>query len=162
MSTKTTVAQTTSQLTSNFDLSQLFLGNNKFATATYVNNTGVEVTIEAGTLLGKVTKGTTNADGDLLPHDSSDTEGANVPVGIAAQKVVVANTDSVEITYAIAGDFDVSLLTLGGSDTLDTLVTLSVDDAGAADYVKAVRELILSETGLNPVAVAQLGATDNQ
>lgn len=163
MSDKTTVSQTGNMLISNFDLTKLFIGNNKFSSATYTNNTGSEVTIVAGTLLGKVTKPSTNAAGELLPFASDDTEGANVPVGIAAQTVTVANTESATINYAVAGEYDLDLLTLTkGTDTLATLVTLSVDDAGDPDLVIAVRELIQAYTQLFGVQVEQLSATDNQ
>jgi len=161
MSTESTALQTGSQLIKNFDLTKLFLGSNRFKSATYTNNTGSEVTIAAGTLLGKVTKADTNTAGHLLPHSAGDTEGANIPVGIAARTVTVADGEAVNLQYADGGDFDVSLLTLNGSETLDTLVTISTDGTDP-DNVMAIRELIIAYTTLNPVVVEELSATDNQ
>jgi len=94
---------------------------------------------------------TANVVGYLAVHLSTNVE-ANVAVGILAQDLVFAIGETkTGVNYAIAGDFDLDTLLLGGSDTLATLI-------GG----KAIREQIIAETQLIGVTVSQLSALDNQ
>lgn len=166
------VLQTGSQIINNFDTSKLFYGGNAFATASYKNTTGADVTLAKGTLLGKITVlagGSTNTLGYLWPFASDNAEGANVPVGILANDVTVADGATVTLTYGIAGKYDSNLLVLTKSgDTLNTIVVNSATETVDADagvvvtWRKAIRELIISETQLIGVVVDQQYLPDNQ
>lgn len=85
------------QSVTQYDVSQLLLGNNWFKDFTYTNSTGSSVTIQPGTLLGQVL-----ATGKVLPNLSTATDGSEFPMGIAADNaaVTVANGDSVVLNVA--------------------------------------------------------------
>lgn len=143
------------QLITNFDTTKLFLGNNFFENGSYKNTTAGEVTLVAGTLLGKrnaVVVDSTNVVGNLVPHLAADTEGGAIAVGILAQDLVVAAGATVTgVRYCIKGEFDLSKLVLGGANTLATLIS-----------GKTIKEQIIAETQLIGVTVSQLTALDNQ
>ena len=156
MSTATNVLNTQNQSTTNYDLTKIFLGGNRYKQASFKNTTGASVTLAAGTLLGKVTAiavDTANVVGYLKKYDSANTEGGAIPVGILAQDITVAAGATVtNVNYCIAGDFDLSTLVLAnGTDTLATIVS-----------GKAIREAIIAETQLIGVVVNQLTGYDNQ
>lgn len=157
MNEATTVLQTGSQLTTNYQRSAIFLGANRYdKTGSFKNTGAVSVTLKAGTLMGKVTAiavDTTNVVGYLREFNSANTEGGAVPVGILAQDITVAAGATVEnVNYCIAGDFDLDALVLtNGTDTLAKIVN-----------GKAIREHIIAETQLIGVPVDQLSALDNQ
>lgn len=155
MSTVTNVLSNGSQSITNYDLTKVFLGGNRYKQGTYKNTTGATVTLAIGTLLGKrtaVAVDTANAVGNLVPHLSSDTEGGAIAVGILAQELVVAAGATVtNVNYCNGGDFDLSALVLGGSDTLATIIS-----------GKAIREQIVAETQLVGISLTQLSGLDNQ
>lgn len=156
MSTATNELNTQNQSTTNYDLTKIFLGGNRYKQASFKNTTGASVTLAAGTLLGKVTAiavDTANVVGYLRKYDSANTEGGAIPVGILAQDITVAAGATVtNVNYCIAGDFDLSTLVLAnGTDTLATIVS-----------GKAIREAIIAETQLIGVVVNQLTGYDNQ
>ena len=158
------VLRTGSQSITNYDLTKVFIGNNRYAHASFKNTTDATVTIPFGTLMGKVTKNNSdsgatppvvdaNVIGYLLPCASGNVNGEGNPVGILAQDLVVAAGATVtNVRYCLQGDFDLSFLVLNGSDTLDTVVSGSV----------AINELILSQTGLFGINVQQMTKFDNQ
>jgi hypothetical protein len=154
MSEVTNVLLTGNQSTTNYDISKIFIGGNRYRQASMKNTTGASLVLKAGTLLAKVSAiavDTANVVGYLTPHLSTNVEG-NVAVGILAQDVTIAaGATATNLNYAIAGDFDLSALVLGGSDTLATVI-------GG----KAIREQITAETQLIGVSVNQLSALDNQ
>jgi hypothetical protein len=156
MSEINTVLQTGSQLATNYDRSKIFLGANRFKTASFKNTGSEAVILKAGTLMGKVTAiaiDTANVIGYLREYDSANTEGGAIPVGILAQEITVEPRATVEnVNYCIAGDYDLDALVLpNGTDTLATIVD-----------GKAIREHIIAETQLIGVSVDQLSAYDNQ
>jgi hypothetical protein len=156
MSEVNTALQTGSQLTTNYNLSKIFLGANRFRKGSFKNTGAAAVTLKAGTLMAKVNAiavDTTNVVGYLRKFDSANTEGGAIPVGILAQDITVAAGATVEnVNYCIAGDFDLDALVLpNGTDTLATVVN-----------GKAIREHITAETQLIGVSVDQMSAYDNQ
>lgn len=149
-----------SQLFTNYDTSKIFVWNNRYATATYTNSSGNEVTIPAGRLLGRI-----NSSNKVALHVSSATDGSEQPIGVAAKEYVVANGDSVTITYCIAGDVVESKLTLGGSDTLATIVTRTYTDSGTDTVEVAsgtIRDLIHRNSQIILVSGTELTGTDNE
>jgi hypothetical protein len=56
MSTANSVQQNGSSLMTNYDLTKLFLGSNRYRTGSFKNTAGYPMPVKAGTLLGKVTK----------------------------------------------------------------------------------------------------------
>ena len=156
MSSANTVFQNGAQMITNYDVTKLFLGGNRYKQGSLKNTTGATVTILAGTLLGKVSAiavDTANVVGYLRVYDSANIEGGAIPVGILANDLVIlAGATAVNVNYCIAGDFDLGKLILAnGTDTLATVV------AGVA-----INEKIIAETQLIGVTVDQLTKFDNQ
>lgn len=158
MSVVNTVAQNGAQLASNYDLTKLFLGANRYRNGTFKNTSEASVTLVAGTLLGKVTKLLASNDpgnvvGNLLPYNSTGANGENIPVGILTQDITVSAGASLDtVNYCFAGDFDLGgLILANGTDTLDTVV-----------LGEAIREQIVSNTFLIGVVVSAMAKFDNQ
>lgn len=154
MSEITNVLQTGSQLITNYDTTKIFLGGNRFKTGSLKNTTGSELTLTAGTLLGRVDAiavDTDNVVGYLTPHLSTNTEGNEI-VGVLAQDLTLAdNAVATEVSYCIAGDVSQGDIVLGSGDTLATILNgLTIADN------------IVKNTGIILVVQKQLTATDNQ
>ncbi|MBX2906164.1 MAG: head decoration protein [Taibaiella sp.] len=109
-------------LTRNYNISQLILfGTPVTTTAIITNSTGSTMTLQPGRVLGRVEATTTN----VYPQVSSATDGSQIPVGVLAQKVVIADGDSATVTFIRGGfvQLDDLFLGLGGSDTLNTAIS---------------------------------------
>jgi hypothetical protein len=103
----------------NYDLTKIFVGNNRFETATYTNPTSGEVTLAKGTVMGRVAN--TNK---VLPLESTASDGSQFPIGILADDYVVDYTESATVTFCIAGDVVESKLVFeNGTDTTSTVVS---------------------------------------
>lgn len=144
----------------NFDTSKLFLGRNYYDTATYTNSSGSEVTIEVGRLLGRVTS--TNL---IALQDKDNTNGSQVPLGVAAAEYVVANGDSVTVTYAIAGKVASELLGFASGETLATVVNYIGTDgsspAGVATVPAGTIKDVMQRSGFQIITSTELTAIDN-
>jgi hypothetical protein len=143
----TNVNQTDSQLHVDHDVAKIFLGENRYATGTYTNSTGSEVTLAAGTLLGRVS-GTEK----LLPLASAATDDSNIPLGILSHTVTVANGADKNLTFAVEGDIAEELVIFQGSDGFATVV---------AD--RTLRDRIGADTvGIKLVSTTENTIFDNQ
>ena len=121
MSNFTIQTQTGNYLHVTYDVSKVFIKDNRFKTATFANNTGGQATFEPGTLLAR--NATT---GNLVPLDSANTTlGQNIPVGVLADQLVdVADAATVaNVPYCVAGDIAEDKLILAAGDTLDTVIS---------------------------------------
>ena len=126
---------------------QIFLGCNRYDSADYTNGTGAEVTLPAGTLLGRV-----NASGEVLPLASAATDGSEYPCGILSQAVTVANGATVNVTFAVEGDIAESKVVFDGTDDFDTVVDGRI-----------LRDRIAADTvGINLVTATSMTGYDNQ
>lgn len=146
MSTSTTVNQTDSQLHVDYDVAKIFLGCNRYATGTFTAG-GAEVTLEAGTLLGRIS-GTNK----LAVLKSASTDGSEIPVGILSHTVTVAASASKELTFAVEGDVAEEKVIFDGTDDLDTVVD-----------GRTLRDRIGGDTvGIKLVSTVENTAYDNQ
>ena len=110
---------TASQQTTDYDYSEIFLGCNTFDELTYTNSTLAEVTLNAGTVMGKIA-----ATGLALPLDSGAGDGSQFPIGILASPVVVAAGASANISVCVEGDVaEEMLIYFNGSDDGTTVVS---------------------------------------
>lgn len=113
------------QMTSNYDLSKIFVYNNRYETDNYVNNSSyATITILAGTVMGRIA-----LTGVLVPLISSSVDGSQFPVGILAQDVTLAAGQTVQCSICVAGDVAQEKVIFwsnqGGSTTLgDTMNTI--------------------------------------
>lgn len=122
MGTATTTIQTNNQLKVDYDFAKIFLSNIEVSeeTPTYTNGTGSEVTLKAGTPMGRIT-----ASGKVTPLASAANDGSQYCVGVLIRDYTVANAADQEVTLVVAGEVRSSFVedNLDGSDTLDTVVT---------------------------------------
>lgn len=147
MSTVSQVLNNGQQAITNYDLSKIFIGGNRYDKANYTNSGYDPVTLSAGTLMGRV-----SANQKIVPHVSTASDGSQYPVGILASEVTVDDGDTVELYFCTAGDVAEGKVILGGSDTLDTVISgRSIRDRIAADTV-----------GIKLVAGTEMTAIDNQ
>lgn len=143
-------------LTTNYDNSNLFLANNRFQTATYTNGTGSSVTLAEGTLMGRVF-----SNNKVLPQVSTAVDGSQMPIGVLKGSYTVANGASVTVTFCYSGDVTSDMLTLGGSDTLATVIVMP-DNAGTPNTTKmATIGDALRWHGINPISRSENTLYDN-
>lgn len=134
-------------LITNFDVSKIFIWNNRYNKATYTNSTGSSVTLVKGTLLGRIT-----SSGKVVPHTSAATDGSQNPLGILADDYTVANGASVDVTYCDGGDVAKDKVILGSGDTMTT----------AVGTLGTIADLIGRNTTIKLVDSTELTGYDNQ
>jgi hypothetical protein len=117
MSSQTIVENTGNQAHITTDVSKTFVWNNEDQSFVYTNSTGVEVTLLTGTLMGEV-----NATGKVLPNLAAAVDGSQYPLGFMMHDVTVANGATVNVTLCMCGHVVEDKITLGGADTLLTVV----------------------------------------
>lgn len=133
------------------DLTKIFVWNNRYENGTfeYTNSTYDDVTIQKGSVIGRVL-----ADQTLVLLESGASDGSQYPVGVLAEDIVVEAGESYSATASIcvAGDVDESKLNFQGSDDLDTEVS-----------GRSLRDRLASDTvGIKLVGGDQLTAQDNE
>lgn len=117
MSYNTTRIQQQNFLGNEYDISKLFIWNNRFETVAVNNSTYVTETYLAGTLMGRVT-----ATGYCVPLVSTANDGSELPVGVLNQDIVLNAGELANASVCIGGDVAQELILLQGSDTLDTVI----------------------------------------
>lgn len=118
----TTVLDTTNQLYVNVDQSKIFLGENEFISGKISNATGADVTLLAGTLLGRIsTAGVTF--GELKALDKDSTDGSQFPVGILTEDLLVPATSFANCTACVAGYVAEDKLVFASGESLDSVVS---------------------------------------
>lgn len=137
------------QLVTNYDVSQVFLGNNFYKDFSYTNSTGSTVDLAVGTLMGQIL-----ATAKILPNISSATDGSEQPMGILAEAASVANGATVTLSLVIGGRVNQNKLTLGAGDTLNTVVR-TVSTGGGT-----LGALITRNTTIELVPSTELTITD--
>ena len=133
MSTFITQDQTGNYLYVNYDLSKLFLWDNRYEKGTINNSTYAAVIYNPGTVLGRVA-----TTGYLVPFSAEATDGSQYVVGVINDGIVVPASSIATVAYCVSGDVAVDQLILSGSDTLLTIVTgrsRLVKDVIASDAV---------------------------
>lgn len=148
MSKATEILKTRNQLHTDFDVSKIFLFDNRFEQVDFKNTTGALLTILAGTLLGKVA-----ATGELEILKSAAVDGSEIPFGILAEgQVDFAIGEIKQVNAGVAGDVAKAKVILEGADTLNTLIGgRSIGDRIAADTL-----------GIKLVTTDELTDFDNQ
>lgn len=124
----------------------IFLRDNKYTTEPYNNSTYADVTLTAGTLMGRIA--TTNY---VVPVTSGASDGSQYPIGLVAEDVVISASSSAEIPLCTAGEVDEDSINFDSADdTLDTVL----DSIRYKDRLKRM--------GIIPVSGTELSAYDNQ
>jgi hypothetical protein len=106
-------------LTNQISYAQLFVWNPRTVTRKYNNSTGAAVTLNIGTVLGRI-------DNTLymVPQVSSASDGSQMPRGVLTATITIPANTIQDISVVVSGDVVKTGLILGGSDTLDTLITV--------------------------------------
>ena len=117
MSEATEKLKTRNQLITDFDLSKIFIFDNRFEQVDLKNTSGGEKTFKAGTLLGRV-----SATLELDTVKSAAADGSETPFGILAEEITLADAEVKEVNVGISGDVAIEKVILDGADTLDTLI----------------------------------------
>lgn len=110
MSDVTVITQTQNQMTTNYDVSKLALGNNTFIKANYTDS-GSGSTLVQGTVMGRVA-----STGKVVVLNPSASDGSQYPVGIITETVTVTASATVELTLINRGLVDSSKITFVGGD----------------------------------------------
>lgn len=118
MALNTITLNTGQQVTIQTDLRKIFIGNNRYDTASLTNATGAPITYLQGTIMGRIAA--TNL---IVPMTSAAADGSQIPVGVLADNYTVAAGATQVMTYCVSGDIVVSLVLLTGADTMVTVVS---------------------------------------
>lgn len=133
---------TRNQLFSAYDLSKIFLFDNKYRKVNIANATGSSLVLTAGMVIGCV--GITHA---IYKSGTSN----QLPVGILAEDITIANGSNADVTICNSGKVAEEKVTLDGTDTLATIVSN-----------RSIRDMLISNTlGLELVTTSELTADDN-
>lgn len=119
MSSYNTRLNTGQQITTDYDLSKIFLWNNRYEGDSYINNSNYNpLTLLAGTVMGRVA-----ATGSVVPCYGSAVDGSQDPIGVLAHDVVALGAGQTKsVMLCIAGDVAAEKLIFEYGDTLDTIV----------------------------------------
>jgi len=114
MSEVTNTQNNTNAVFNDFDLSKIFVFNNRFKNATFKNNTGGPLAFLAGTLLAR-----DSSDNTIVPLLSTKTTlGLNIPVGILHNSIA-SIADAATVTnqsFCIQGDVADGKILFQGAD----------------------------------------------
>lgn len=145
MSDITNPLLTVQQAITNYDLSKIFLWNNRYDNESYVNNSNYNpVTILQGTVMGRIP--TTRV---LVPLDASQTDGSQYPVGILAQDIVLAAGQTKQASICVRGDVNAAKVIFWTGNNSNTIVE------------KRILKDWLQDMGIKLVTGIEMSATDN-
>lgn len=157
MSTVTTVNQTPNQAHFDYDISKIFVGNNSYNSATFLNGTGSTASFLPGTLIGRIA-----SSGKITICSAAATDGSQFPIGVLVSEITaLANSGEIDATYAITGNVEETKILFSGSETLATVVTINDSVPAATTYTRTLRDLI-QQAGIVLVAGEELTDFDNQ
>lgn len=136
MSKTITRNQTNNQMTADYDISNLVLGQNSFIKGS-ITASGSDIDLLQGMVMGRI-----SSTQKLVPLDASATNGSQYPVGICLIDAKIINGTSVDITLVNKGRIEEQKINFLGTETLDSVVSGRI----LRDWINDIGlELILSE-----------------
>lgn len=118
-------------LTTDYDISKIFVWDNRYEKGAYTNSTYDPITIPQGRLMGRVA--TTQ---ELKPHSSAAVDGSQYPVGVMLNTVTIEEGETLDLDICVSGDVVEDKIVLNAGDTMSTVVSArSIRDRIAADTV---------------------------
>lgn len=145
MSEYTNVENTSNFQLNQYDSSIIFLRDNKYTTEPYNNTDYSDVTLTAGTVMGRIA-----ATNYVVPVTSGASDGSQFPIGVVAEDVTVAASSSANIPICTEGEVAEEKINFdSASDTLETVVS----DIRYKDRLKGI--------GIVPIAGTELSDYDN-
>ncbi len=115
----------------NYDLSKLFLWDNRYSNGLINNSTYVDAVYNPGQLLGRVT-----ATGYLVPFSATANDGSQFIVGVLNEGQVVPGGETVEVAYCVGGDVAADQLLFTGDQTLETIITTRTPNVRVKDAIQ--------------------------
>ena len=116
MSTVNGLNITSNQAQFDYDISKIFIWDNRYEKGTLLNASGGVLDYQPGTLLGRIA-----ASGKLVPCTAGATDGSEIPVGVLKTQVLqLADAGEESVNICIAGDIVADKFILDGADTFDT------------------------------------------
>lgn len=109
----------------------MFLGNNRYETAVFENDTYDDITVAVGSVMGRIA-----ATGKVVLLDKDASDGSQFPVGINAEAVTIAAGDEANLSLCVCGEVDANGLVFVSGTTLATVISAkTVEDRIASDTV---------------------------
>ena len=147
MSKQEIINQTSNQIQINTDTSKIFVWNPRTEVGDYINNSGGDLDLKAGTLMGRI-----SATNLLLPLVGAAVDGSQYPLGVLMHDITVLDTESAKLTICVSGDVAEEQLIIDAGDDLDTTVIGG----------RTLRDLIGGDTvGIKLVSADELTDFDN-
>jgi hypothetical protein len=139
------------QLGVSYDFSKIFVFDNKYRKINIANATGNPLVLTAGMPIGTI-----SATGKGAVLASGSTDGSQIPTGILAEDITIADGTNEDVTICIGGKVAEEKLTLNGTDTLATSIT---DQGGGT---RILRDRLACDTlGIELVSATELTKIDN-
>ena len=113
----TTPTQTENQATFQYEIKDIFIGDNSFESVEYKAPAG-QVVLADGQLMGKVA-----ATGKLVELKSGATDGSEIPYGILVGNHTVETGETPTFSVAVSGKIAKELVVFDGSDDMSTVVS---------------------------------------
>jgi hypothetical protein len=134
-----------SQQTTNYDISKIFIWDNRYADEIYYNAEADTVQLVPGTVLGRIT-----ASNKVVPLDAGASDGSQFPCGVLKSDYEVETLEDQEISMCISGDIAENKLVFNAYDDLDTVV----DGRTIKDHLRLM--------GIRPIPSDEQTDYDNQ
>ena len=152
MSTANEVNKTSNFLQTKFDVSKIFVFNNRFSTVTLNNASGGTKSFAPGLTVARIA-----ATGKVVPFDGTAVNGAQIPIGILASDVIdLPDTNDIDVSVCVGGDVSEPKIILEAG-TLDSVVTIGT----GTENTRIVRDMIQS-LFIKIVPTDELTNFDNQ
>lgn len=118
MSTNNQRLNTGSQATTDYDLSKIFIWNNRYHVGQYTNSIYDPETLLPGQVLGRI-----SATNKLAKCFSAASDGSQYPIGVVAETLQVVEGSTVNLTFCNKGDVVADKLIFESGDGLQTPVS---------------------------------------
>ena len=148
MSEVTTTLNTSSQMYNDYDVSKIFVWNNRYEQGSLLNNSGSDKAFPVGTVLARIA-----STGKLVVLDkTATTTGAQYPVGVLAGAVdTISDAVEQDVYICVSGDVAQGKLVFESGTVLTDVIS-----------AKTIADRIGSDTvGIKLVTATEMTAVDN-
>lgn len=104
-------------LAADFNAKNVFIAQNDYSKANMTNSTYDPIEYPIGLILGRVA-----ATGEVVPCESTATDGSQYPVGILSETITIDGGDTLEVPFCVAGHVAEEMVVTTNSDTLETVI----------------------------------------
>ena len=119
MSSVENTLNTSNQQTTRYNVNIIFLRDNKYKTMPYNNSSYDDVTLTAGTVMGRI-----GSSDYVVPCNAGSSDGSEYPVGILAEDVTAEASADTDIPICVSGEVAQEYINFDDpDDTLNTIVS---------------------------------------